>query len=74
MIEGEFWNFLISSVQKVVDSEFVCLIDALWPLNRLDHRPNDDVRIDDGEVEYWFVVFKELPGSLLGQLLGRVVP
>ena len=50
MIVGECqaFNLIVSAVEEIVHSELVRLIDTFRSTNRLQHRPNDDIWIDDG--------------------------
>jgi hypothetical protein len=71
--ERQAFDLLICAVKQIVYGEFVRLIDVFRSMNRLQHRPNDDVWINDGKVKGGFVVFEKFPRSLLGQFLRSIV-
>jgi hypothetical protein len=75
MIERKFQvlDLLVRPVEEVVYGEFVRLIDVSRSVNGLQHRPNDDVRIDDGKIEGGVVFFEEFPRSFLGQFLRCII-
>ena len=63
--ERQAFDLLIGAVKEVVYSEPVRLIDVFRPVNGLQHRPDNDVWVDDSEIKGGFVVFEKLPGSPL---------
>ena len=63
----------ICAVQKVIDCESVSLIHVGRARYGMKHWANDNIGIDDRQIKGGLVVLHELPGSFLGQLLGRVI-
>jgi hypothetical protein len=66
-------DLLVFPVQEIIDSEAVSLIHVLGSLDRLQHWPNDDIRVNNSKVKDGLLFRHEIPRSLLGQLLRYVV-
>jgi hypothetical protein len=71
MIERECQAFdmFVCAIEKVVYGEFIRLIDVFRSIDRLQHRPDNDIWVDDSKVKTRFVVLEIFPRSLLGQFL-----
>ena len=64
---------LICPVEEIINRKHVRLIHTLRSRHILQHWPDDNIRIDDGEVEVRAVVRHVLPCGLFSKFLGRVV-
>lgn len=51
----------MSAINESIRSELIGFIDVFWTRDRLDHRTDDDVRIDDNKVKSWLAFFDEGP-------------
>lgn len=67
MIEWEMQAFdlLVFSIQEIIDGEAVRLIHVLRPFNRLQHWPNDNIRINNRKIKDGFPFLEEIPCSTL---------
>ena len=72
--ESQVFNILVLPIEKVIASKCISFIHVLWTINRLKHRTDDDVGIDDCEIEDGLVNCEEIPRSLFGKLLPGIVP
>jgi hypothetical protein len=63
----------ISPVEEVIDCKRIGFIYMLRAVNRLKHRSNNDVRVDDGEIEDRAFGSKEVPCGLFTKLLRSVI-
>ena len=71
MVERKLDAFdgFIGSVHKIVDGKAIGLVHGTGTRHMMQHRANDDIWIDDGEVESSLVLFHKLPRCFLGQFL-----
>ena len=60
---------LIRPVEKIVDGKLVGFIDRLKAGYGVEHGSDNDVRVEDCQVERWFVLVHEVPCSFFGVLL-----
>ena len=66
-------HICIFPIEKVVDSKQIAFVYSFWCVDRLNHRSNNNVRIQDCKLKGRFLGGQEIPSRLLAQFLGCVV-
>ncbi len=63
----------IFPIEEVIDSKQIAFVDSFRRLDRLNHRSNNNVRIEDCKRKGRFLGGEEIPSRLLAQFFGCVV-
>jgi hypothetical protein len=63
----------IFPIEEVIDSKQITFIYSFRCVDRLNHRSDDNIRIEDCQLKYRFLGGEEIPSRLLAQFLRCVV-
>ena len=67
------FDVCVFPVEEVIDCKRIGFIYMLRAVNRLKHRSNNDIRVDDREIEDRVFGSKEVPCGLFSKLLRSVI-
>jgi len=71
--ESDAVDLLVCPINEARDSKVVRLVYGTRPGDGMEHRPSDNVWVNDAQIKIWVAVFHELPCHGFGTSLGDVV-